>query len=129
MLRPDNIYPNTRPKQRKDRPPAESCGFFDVYNPSLTNDPKVIPHIHFHAIPKPGESNESGLVIEWPTQKYSKEDLAKAHEEIKQKLQAAGGSGQEEMAMTVEIRDEMYDVKPAFARSKGPPEDVTERVP
>jgi len=48
--------------------------------------PKVVPHVHFHVIPKPDESDETGLVIGWPTQSFSKEELAKAHEEIKQKL-------------------------------------------
>ena len=48
---------------------------------------KVVPHVHFHVIPKPEESDKSGLVIGWPIQEISKEDLAKYHEEIKGKLQ------------------------------------------
>ena len=48
--------------------------------------PKVVLHVHFHVIPKPEESNESGLVIEWPIQKFSKEELEKTYEEIKGKL-------------------------------------------
>ena len=48
--------------------------------------PKVVPHVHFHIIPKPEESDESGLVIGWPIQKLSKEELEKVHEEIKGKL-------------------------------------------
>ena len=47
---------------------------------------KVVHHVHFHVIPKPEESDESGLVIGWPIQKFSKEELEKAHEEIKLKL-------------------------------------------
>jgi len=47
---------------------------------------KVVPHVHFHVIPKPDESDESGLVIGWPIQTFSKEDLEKTHQEIKQKL-------------------------------------------
>ena len=48
--------------------------------------PKVVPHVHFHIIPKPSESDKSGLVIEWPIQKFSKEELEKYHEEIQGKL-------------------------------------------
>lgn len=48
--------------------------------------PKIVPHVHFHVIPKPEESDKSGLVIGWPIQELSKEDLAKVHEEIKLKL-------------------------------------------
>lgn len=48
--------------------------------------PKVVPHVHFHVIPKPEESNDSGLVIGWPTQEFSKEELEKIHKEIKGKL-------------------------------------------
>jgi len=47
---------------------------------------KVVPHVHFHVIPKPEESDETGLVIGWPIQTFSKEELGKIHEEIKQKL-------------------------------------------
>lgn len=47
---------------------------------------KIVPHVHFHIIPKPEESDERGLVIGWPIQKFSKEDLEKVHEEIKGKL-------------------------------------------
>lgn len=47
---------------------------------------KVVHHVHFHVIPKPEASDESGLVIGWPTQQISKEVLAKYHEEIKGRL-------------------------------------------
>ena len=47
---------------------------------------KVVPHVHFHVIPKPSASDESGLVIGWPTRELSKEDLKQCQEEILGKL-------------------------------------------
>ncbi|PWN31846.1 HIT-like protein [Meira miltonrushii] len=43
-----------------------------------------VDHVHFHMIPKPSE--ESGLVIGWPTQQPTQEALQKAYDEIKEKL-------------------------------------------
>ena len=48
--------------------------------------PEVVNHVHFHVIPKPEESNDSGLVIGWPIQNVSKDELEKIHQEIKGKL-------------------------------------------
>ena len=45
-----------------------------------------VPHVHFHIIPKPSESDDQGLVIGWPTQKVDKEELKKLHEELLTKL-------------------------------------------
>ncbi|KAA1472240.1 HIT-like protein [Dentipellis sp. KUC8613] len=45
-----------------------------------------VDHVHFHIIPKPSASDDEGLVIGWPTQKPSMDDLKKLHEELKQKL-------------------------------------------
>ncbi|TDL19681.1 putative HNT1-adenosine 5`-monophosphoramidase [Rickenella mellea] len=45
---------------------------------------QLVDHVHFHIIPKPSE--DKGLVIGWPMQDASKEELAKLHEEIKGKL-------------------------------------------
>ncbi|KAF6754571.1 HIT-like domain-containing protein [Ephemerocybe angulata] len=47
---------------------------------------QVVPHVHFHVIPKPSASNDEGLVIGWPTQTFEKEEMQKIYEEIKQKL-------------------------------------------
>ncbi|KAF8597201.1 HIT-like protein [Ceratobasidium sp. AG-I] len=47
---------------------------------------QVVPHVHFHVIPKPSAADTEGLVIGWPTQKLEKEELQKAFEEIKSKL-------------------------------------------
>jgi diadenosine tetraphosphate (Ap4A) HIT family hydrolase len=47
---------------------------------------QVVDHVHFHVIPKPSESDKEGLVIGWPTQEPSKEELTKLREELNGKL-------------------------------------------
>ncbi|EJD39299.1 HIT-like protein [Auricularia subglabra TFB-10046 SS5] len=62
---------------------------FENYN-ILQNNGKiahqVVPHVHFHVIPKPSDSDKSGLVIGWPTQEIARDDLKAYYEELKQKL-------------------------------------------
>ncbi|KAG8983378.1 hypothetical protein FRB94_007005 [Tulasnella sp. JGI-2019a] len=36
---------------------------------------QVVKHVHFHVIPKPAESDKEGLVIGWPQQKLTQEQL------------------------------------------------------
>ncbi|KDQ49240.1 hypothetical protein JAAARDRAFT_143716 [Jaapia argillacea MUCL 33604] len=43
---------------------------------------QIVPYIHFHMISKPSESDSEVLVIRWPTQQVSKEELAKLYEEL-----------------------------------------------
>ncbi|KAL5524235.1 HNT1 [Sanghuangporus sanghuang] len=45
---------------------------------------QIVPHVHFHVIPKPNE--ETGLVIGWPTQKIEMDELKALHEDIKSRL-------------------------------------------
>lgn len=45
-----------------------------------------VDHVHFHVIPKPGPSDIEGLVITWPAQKPSMDELKKLHEELVLKL-------------------------------------------
>ncbi|KIK69874.1 hypothetical protein GYMLUDRAFT_67133 [Collybiopsis luxurians FD-317 M1] len=45
---------------------------------------QVVPHVHFHVIPKPNE--EEGLIVGWPTKDTGKEELQKIYEELKGKL-------------------------------------------
>ncbi|KAJ1303039.1 hypothetical protein OPQ81_011240 [Rhizoctonia solani] len=47
---------------------------------------QVVPHVHFHIIPKPSASDTEGLVIGWPTQKVEQTELQRLFEEIKSKL-------------------------------------------
>ena len=45
-----------------------------------------VPHVHFHVIPKPAATDSEGLVVGWPAQKPSMDELKKLHEEILSKL-------------------------------------------
>jgi diadenosine tetraphosphate (Ap4A) HIT family hydrolase len=45
-----------------------------------------VDHVHFHVIPKPSDSKEEGLVIEWPQKTLSKEELTAIHDDLKNKL-------------------------------------------
>jgi len=48
---------------------------------------QVVPHVHFHFIPKPADSAEAGLVIGWPTQEQiTKEEIKAFHEDLLTKL-------------------------------------------
>lgn len=47
---------------------------------------KFVDHVHFHVIPKPSESKEEGLGVEWPHKTPSQEELAAVHAELKNKL-------------------------------------------
>ena len=46
-----------------------------------------VPHVHFHVIPKPSESDTEGLVIGWPAQKPSQDELKELHKTLLAKLQ------------------------------------------
>jgi len=55
----------------------------EQYNLLQNNGPlahQVVPHAHFHVIPKPNE--QQGLIIGWPTQTIDKEELKKLQEEL-----------------------------------------------
>ncbi|BEJ13222.1 hypothetical protein CspHIS471_0303960 [Cutaneotrichosporon sp. HIS471] len=46
-----------------------------------------VDHVHFHYIPKPaGAGDKAGLVVGWPIQGLSKEDIQKSYDELKGKL-------------------------------------------
>ncbi|CUA68958.1 Hit family protein 1 [Rhizoctonia solani] len=47
---------------------------------------QVVPHVHFHVIPKPSESDTEGLVIGWPTKPADQNDLQKLLDEMKGRL-------------------------------------------
>lgn len=47
---------------------------------------KFVDHVHFHVIPKPSDSKEEGLVVEWPQKTLSQEELAAIHKELMTKL-------------------------------------------
>ncbi|KAF8333506.1 HIT-like protein [Cantharellus anzutake] len=45
-----------------------------------------VPHVHFHVIPKPSESENEGLVVGWPAHQVPNDQLKQVWEEIKGKL-------------------------------------------
>ncbi|KAI0299711.1 HIT-like domain-containing protein [Multifurca ochricompacta] len=47
---------------------------------------QLVDHVHFHVIPKPSKSDEEGLVIGWPQQSPSTDELAVVYAELKGKL-------------------------------------------
>ncbi|KAL1405204.1 Adenosine 5'-monophosphoramidase [Vanrija albida] len=47
-----------------------------------------VDHVHFHVIPKPADrGDQEGLVIGWPTQGLSRDEIQKKFEEMKAQLQ------------------------------------------
>jgi hypothetical protein len=82
-------------------PPLIFCLFHLRDSPIAQNNGKiahqVVPHVHFHVIPKPGaegasheELAKSGLVIGWPAgEPADKGDLKALQEEILKKLEGA----------------------------------------
>ena len=56
-----------------------------VYYTTLTQK-QVVPHVHFHVIPKPTESDDAGLVIGWPTQQIDKDELKALQADLLGKL-------------------------------------------
>ncbi|KAL1744068.1 HIT-like domain-containing protein [Schizophyllum fasciatum] len=47
---------------------------------------QVVDHVHFHVIPKPAASDDAGLVVGWPQQQVTMDDVKKVYEEVKGKL-------------------------------------------
>ncbi|CAE6447082.1 unnamed protein product [Rhizoctonia solani] len=47
---------------------------------------QVVPHVHFHVIPKPSASDNEGLVIGWPTKPADQTELQKLLDEMKSRL-------------------------------------------
>ncbi|TFK85967.1 HIT-like protein [Polyporus arcularius HHB13444] len=45
-----------------------------------------VDHVHFHVIPKPAPGDNEGLVIGWPVQKLTMDELKKLQEELLTKL-------------------------------------------
>ncbi|OBZ71640.1 Hit family protein 1 [Grifola frondosa] len=82
---PDEYLPDVLPIAKKI---ALAIGA-EQYN-LLQNNGRLahqeVDHVHFHIIPKPSASDDQGLVIGWPVQKMSMDELKKLHEEIIDKL-------------------------------------------
>jgi len=57
------------------------------YNILQNNGPgahQVVPHVHFHVIPKPNE--DEGLGIGWPQQQVDMDKLKELHQELMTKM-------------------------------------------
>ncbi|EIE78022.1 hypothetical protein RO3G_02726 [Rhizopus delemar RA 99-880] len=82
---PDDVLADMLPLAKKV---AVAIGLEDgQYNLLQNNGPmahQVVPHVHFHIIPKP--SPEEGLKIGWPQKQVTPEDLKKTLGRIKEKL-------------------------------------------
>ncbi len=50
----------------------------------LFSTKQVVPHVHWHVIPKPDE--KEGLIVGWPAKEMDKQELQKVYEELKGKL-------------------------------------------
>ncbi|KAG0802128.1 hypothetical protein G6F62_013602 [Rhizopus arrhizus] len=82
---PDDVLADMLPLAKKV---AIAIGLEDgQYNLLQNNGPmahQVVPHVHFHIIPKPNP--EEGLKIGWPQKQVTPEDLKKTLGRIKEKL-------------------------------------------
>lgn len=47
---------------------------------------QLVDHVHFHVIPKPSDSKEEGLVIEWPQKTLEPEELIAIQADLKSRL-------------------------------------------
>jgi diadenosine tetraphosphate (Ap4A) HIT family hydrolase len=59
---------------------------YDIHQNNGAIAHQVVKHVHFHVIPKPSESNKEGLVIEWPVQDLSKDDIETLWKDLQPKL-------------------------------------------
>ncbi|KAI8986161.1 HIT-like protein [Trametes punicea] len=67
----------------------QSYPMFSTRHPRQNNGRiahQEVDHVHFHVIPKPSASQTEGLVVSWPAQKPSMDELKKLHEELVSKL-------------------------------------------
>ncbi|KAF8516462.1 HIT-like protein, partial [Hysterangium stoloniferum] len=80
---PDEYLTDAMPIAKKI---AQALGCVD-YNILQNNGEishQVVKHVHFHVIPKPNA--EEGLIVGWPQQKPTMDELKAIHEEIKTRL-------------------------------------------
>ena len=59
---------------------------YDIHQNNGAIAHQVVKHVHFHVIPKPSESSKEGLVIEWPVQDLSKDDIETLWKDLQPKL-------------------------------------------
>jgi len=65
---------------------AQGAGDYNILQNNGRIAHQLVDHVHFHVIPKPSDSKEEGLGVEWPQQTLSPEELAAVQAELKAKL-------------------------------------------
>ena len=60
------------------------CENFNILQNNGAIAHQVVPHVHFHMIPKPNETE--GLGVHWPAQKTDMDKLKAYYEELKAKM-------------------------------------------
>ncbi|GJJ15352.1 hypothetical protein Clacol_009628 [Clathrus columnatus] len=65
---------------------AIGCEDYNILQNNGRPAHQFVDHVHFHVIPKPSKSDEEGLVIGWPAQAFTKDELQKSYEELKSRL-------------------------------------------
>ncbi|GJJ15353.1 hypothetical protein Clacol_009629 [Clathrus columnatus] len=82
---PDEYLHNFLPVAKK-LVKALGCSDYNILQNNGKVAHQIVPHLHFHVIPKPSASEQEGLVLSGVQKSLSKEELQKAHEEIMSRL-------------------------------------------
>ncbi|KNG83979.1 hit family protein 1 [Aspergillus nomiae NRRL 13137] len=80
---PDEYLNEVLPVAKKLAKAADATDF-NVLQNNGTIAHQVVPHVHFHMIPKPNETE--GLGVGWPAQATDMDKLKALHEELKSKI-------------------------------------------
>ncbi|CEN59641.1 Putative HIT domain protein (AFU_orthologue; AFUA_6G12680) [Aspergillus calidoustus] len=80
---PDDYLSEVLPVAKKIAQ-ATNAGAYNILQNNGTIAHQVVPHVHFHVIPKPNETE--GLGIGWPTQATDMDKLKALYEEVKAKM-------------------------------------------
>ncbi|KAJ0420197.1 HIT-like protein [Aspergillus carlsbadensis] len=80
---PDDYLSEVLPVAKKIAQ-ATNAGDYNILQNNGTIAHQVVPHVHFHMIPKPNETE--GLGIGWPSQATDMDKLKALYEEVKAKM-------------------------------------------
>ncbi|KAL2799632.1 HIT-like protein [Aspergillus insuetus] len=80
---PDDYLSEVLPVAKKIAQ-ATNAGDYNILQNNGSIAHQVVPHVHFHMIPKPNETE--GLGIGWPTQETDMDKLKALYEEVKAKM-------------------------------------------
>lgn len=65
---------------------AIGCEEYNILQNNGRNAHQVVDHVHFHIIPKEGATSDSGLVIGWPAQETSMDQIKEDFEKVKARI-------------------------------------------